>query len=112
MENLCWQRVQLSHTYSCHASGDAGGLEVKVKAQAGDKTWESLAELGWIRSLRGEKTARASPTRGAQEEQLRRVRNHSDGGRREAGKYVVMEIKGHECFKKETVTPNDLEAWE
>lgn len=71
MENLCWPRVQLSHTYSCHASGDAEGLEVKVKAQAGDKTWESLAEPGWMRSLREEKMARASPTLGVQEEPLR-----------------------------------------
>lgn len=36
--------------------------------------------------------------------------NHSGGGRKEAGKCVVMETKGHECFKKETVKPNDLEA--
>lgn len=71
MENLCRPWVQLSHMYSCHASGDAEGLEVKVKAQAGDKTWESLAELGWMTSLREEKMARVGPTLGAQEEQLR-----------------------------------------
>ena len=38
------------------------------------KTWELLAELGWMRSLEKRRQLRASPTLGVQEEQLT-VRN-------------------------------------
>ena len=62
--------TQVTHTVAMHVRM----LEVKVEAQAGDKTWESLAELGWMRSLEKRRQLRASPTLGAQEEQLT-VRN-------------------------------------
>lgn len=50
MESLCWPWVNFSHTYDCHTSEDAGGLEVKVEAQAGDRNMGvvSRARLGEV----------------------------------------------------------------
>lgn len=62
-----------------------------------------------MRSLKKRRQLRASPTLGAQEEQLT-GRNSSDGGRREVESVLSWKPRGHEGFKKETVTPNDLEA--
>lgn len=67
-------RVNLRHACRRHASGDAGGLEVRVEPWLEKQIQEPLAELGCMSSPRREERRlgarlKALPTLGAQEEQ-------------------------------------------